>query len=148
MMPAFISHSHDDGGIYSTLCLALDAAKLSRWDPTTMSSGKSLGEQLRDAIHECYACVFVATRNSIASRWCLAEAGAFWGAGKRIILFMGESGLTDTDLPPQFKGSLWTSDAGRLMTELANASQIVAPRALDRPANFFWLGHDLERDEG
>jgi hypothetical protein len=76
-MLAFISHSQEDGGIYSALCLALDAERLGRWDPSTMSPGKSLAEQLRDAIRECYACVFVATRQSVASRWCLAEAGAF-----------------------------------------------------------------------
>jgi hypothetical protein len=58
---------------------------------------------------------------------------------------MGESGLTDADLPPQFKGSLWTSDAGRLVRELSTESQMAAPRIMDRPANLFWLGHDLAR---
>src|SRR5262249_36401153 len=75
----------------------------------------------------------------------LAKAGAFWGAGKGFILFKGESDLTDADLPPQFAGTLWTSDAGKIIRELATQSRIVAPQAFKRPANLFWLGHDLAR---
>ena len=144
-MLAFISHSDKDSGIYSALCLALDAARLSRWDPSTMSSGESLAAQLREAIRRCDACVFVATRQSIVSHWCLAEVGAFWGAGKRIFLFMGEPGLSDTDLPPQFKRSLWTGDAHQLIKELAKESEMSAPLIGARPGNVFWLGHDLAR---
>jgi TIR domain len=144
-MLSFVSHSQKDRAIYSLLCGALDAAKLDRWDPSTMSAGKSLADQLRNAINECYACVFLATRQSVASSWCLAEVGAFWGAGKRVILFMGESGLTDADLPPQFKGSLWTDDIEYLIRELAREAQRPAMRIAARPANLFWLGHDLAR---
>src|SRR5262245_38831037 len=109
-MLAFVSHAQEDSAIYSALCLALNGAGIGRWDPSTLSPGESLAEQLREAIRKCHVCVFVATRQSIVSRWCLAELGAFWGAGKRILLFKGDSRLTDDDLPPQFKGNLWTSD--------------------------------------
>ena len=43
-MLAFVSHSTKDQAIYSTLCLALDAAGIERWDQTTMS--------LDDRFHE------------------------------------------------------------------------------------------------
>jgi hypothetical protein len=56
-MPAFVSHDPKDQAIYSTLCLALDAAGVERWDQTTMSLGGSLADQLRRAINDCEVCV-------------------------------------------------------------------------------------------
>jgi len=143
-MLAFISHSEKDTAIYSALCLALDGAGMERWDQVTLSLGEPLADQLRKAIRKCDACVFVATRQSVVSRWCLAELGAFWGAGKRILLFKGDSSLGDDDLPPQFKGSLWTNDAPALLTALSRGSEAQS-RLGDKPANLFWLGHDLAR---
>src|ERR1044072_1861266 len=110
-MVVFVSHSQEDKGLYTALGLALDAAQIARWDSATMSPSESLAEQLRAAIRKCDVCVLLLTRRSVTSRWCLAEVGAFWGAGKKIFLFMGEPDLTDAELPPQFKGALWTSDA-------------------------------------
>lgn len=143
-MLVFISHSNQDSAIYSTLCLALNGAGVERWDPSTLSPGEMLAEQLREAIRRCEVCVFIATRQSISSRWCLAELGAFWGAGKRILLFKGDSSLSDSDLPPQFNGSLWTNDAPALISAL---NKIPQDHSLlgSRPANLFWLGHDLAR---
>jgi TIR domain len=145
IMLVFVSHSQEDSGIYSALCLALDAAPIQRWDPTTMSPSESLATQLREAIRQCQACVFVATRRSIVSRWCLAEVGAFWGAGKKIFLFMGEPDLSDTELPPQFRGSLWTGDARALIEALSKETGTPLPPLAERPGNVFWLGHDLTR---
>ena len=143
-MLVFVSHSQEDKGLYTALGLALEAAQITRWDPATMSLSESLAEQLREAILKCDVCVLLLTRKSVNSRWCLAEVGAFWGAGKKIFLFMGEPELTDAELPPQFRGSLWTSDARVLVAELANEPS-TAPALSQRPANIFWLGHDLAR---
>ena len=143
-MLVFVSHSQEDKGLYTALGLALDAAHIARWDSATMSPSESLAEQLREAIRKCDVCVLLLTRRSVTSRWCLAEVGAFWGAGKKIFLFMGEPDLTDAELPPQFKGSLWTSDARLLVAELAK-EPASAPLLAQRPANVFWLGHDLAR---
>ena len=114
-MPTFISHSFKDEAVYSTLCLALDAAGVTRWDPTSMALGDSLSEQLQRAIHTCEVCIFVATRRSIESPWCLAELGAFWGSGKKVLMFMADPDLADSTLPPQFKGTLRADTAARLM---------------------------------
>jgi hypothetical protein len=115
-VPAFISYSSKDEAMYSMLCMALDAAGIPRWDTTSMALGESLADQLRSAIGHCEACVFIATRRSIESPWCLAELGAFWGAGKRVILFMADPDLAEATLPPQFKGSL-RADNGRSLLE-------------------------------
>lgn len=79
----FISHSGEDKAAYSSLCLALDNSGVSRWDVSKLSLGKPLAERLRAAIEECDLCIFLATARSLESRWCLAELGAFWGAGKK-----------------------------------------------------------------
>jgi hypothetical protein len=115
-MPAFISYSQKDEAVYSILCMALDAAGVDRWDPSKMSPGESLANQLQDAIGRCELCVFVATRRSIESPWCLAEVGAFWGAGKRVLIFLADPDLTDVVLPPQFKGNLRVDKADKLVT--------------------------------
>lgn len=144
-MQVFISHSHKDAGIYSALCIALDAAPIDRWKPRELSPSESLAEQLRQAIHDCQVCVFIVTRCSVASQWCLAELGAFWGAAKKVFLFMGESGLSDSDLPSQFRGSFWTSDAGTLIEKLSKEAKTQRLLIHERPANVYWLGHDLVR---
>ena len=141
----FISHSQEDSALYSSLCLALDSAAISRWDSSTMTPTGSLADQLRSAISASRACVFVATRRSILSHWCMAEVGAFWGAAKKIFLFRGEPDLGDADLPPLFRGALWTSDARAIVDALRKEPDISAELLFDRPANIFWLGHDLTR---
>jgi hypothetical protein len=82
-VPAFVTHSEKDEAVYSALCLALDAAGVQRWDPKTMSLGGSLSEQLRAAIQICETCIFIATRRSIESKWCLAELGHSGGLERR-----------------------------------------------------------------
>jgi hypothetical protein len=114
-MPAFISHSFKDEAIYSAICLALDGAHVNRWDPKTMSPGDSLADQLRQAILDCELCIFLATRSAIASPWCLAEVGAFWGSGKTVLVFLADPELTDSILPPQFKGNLMVKNAYELI---------------------------------
>src|SRR5262245_25013156 len=119
-MPAFISHSFKDEAIYSAICLALDGAGLDRWDPATMTPGDSLSDQLRKAIQGCEVCIFLATRSSIESPWCLAQVGAFWGSGKTVIIFLADPDLTDSILPPQFKGNLMVRTAHKLIEAAKN----------------------------
>jgi hypothetical protein len=126
-MPAFLSHSGEDKAIYSTLCLALDGANIKRWDQETMLPGEPLADQLLTAIGACEVCVFVATRRSIASPWCLAELGAFWGAGKKVLFFMADPDLTEAMLPPQFKGNLRLNDGPALVGALTRISEEYRP---------------------
>jgi hypothetical protein len=140
-MPAFISHSFKDEAVYSAICLAVDAGGIKRWDPATMPAGESLADQLRDAIRECEVCAFIATRRSIESPWCLAELGAFWGAGKRVLLFMVDPDLSDPMLPPQFKGNLRVNTAQELIKALATSIKehelTIAKAKTESPYEFF-----------
>ena len=109
------------------MCLALDSAlsaeEISRWDPRTMSAGDSLAGQLRHAIDVCDVCVSIATRRSTESPWCQAELGAFWGAGKRVLLYIADPDLTDAILPPQFKGDLKVSNAQDLIKAIKDCAK-------------------------
>jgi hypothetical protein len=118
---AFISHSHKDKAAYSALCLALDSSGVSRWDVSKLALGQSLAEGLSDAIEQCHVCVFLATPRSLESKWCLAELGAFWGAGKRVILYLADPAVDESDLPPQFRGNLWTADALELVEAIKSS---------------------------
>ena len=100
-MSVFVSHSQQDEAVYSNFCLALDGSGTKRWDPATMAVGQSLADQLRKAIQICDACVFLATKRSVTSQWCMAELGAFWGAGKQVIVFLSDPDINDAQLPVQ-----------------------------------------------
>jgi hypothetical protein len=115
LMSIFVSHSQQDEAVYSNFCLALDGSGIDQWKRESMAIGDSLADQLRAAIRRCDACVFLATNRSLASEWCMAELGAFWGAGKRVIVFLAEHGISEAQLPAQFQGDLPTRDARKVL---------------------------------
>lgn len=129
-MPVFISHSHEDAAFYSALCLAIDGASVPRYDTKTLAPGLSLGEQLRKVIDKCEVCVFMATDRSIKSPWCLAELGAFWGAGKRTIVYLADPNLNEDEIPPQFQGNLRTTSAIQLVEAVRDALKDGKTKAL------------------
>ena len=75
-MSIFVSHDEQDEAVYSSFCLSLDGSRVERWDQETMAVGQSLADQLRETIRICHTCVFLATKRSVASKWCMAELGA------------------------------------------------------------------------
>ena len=119
-MRVFVSHSQsqEDANSYFKLCTAIERAGISRWDPSSLAHGASLSDQLRNAINDCDMCVFLATKNSIKSRWCLAELGAFWGMNKRVIMYIGDRKIKKSKLPKQFAGHKFTRDRAKVVREL------------------------------
>ena len=122
-MSVFISYSNKDEAFYNTLTLALKGAKIQLWSVDSLESGASLSEQLRAAIERCEICVFLATQHSIKSQWCLAEIGAFWGAGKRVIVYLADPDLNEDDIPPQFKGNLYEKNPLKLVQAIRKAQK-------------------------
>jgi hypothetical protein len=146
-MPIFVSHSNDDEALYSAVCVALDFGGFARWDPSTMLPGESLAVQLRAAIQTCKTCIFIATPRSVRSAWCLAELGAFWGAGnKKIFLFVAGPDIADADFPPQFKGDLKVTTAQELFRAIRTCSE---DDDLKWPQSFYYYGRHktLRTDE-
>lgn len=137
-MPAFISHSHHDHSTYKSLCAALDDAQVPRCDVLELVPGESLAEQLQHAIAKCNVCIFLATTNSINSPWCHAEVGAFWGAGKRVLVYLGDRRVEES-IPPQFRGHLWLDDVHRVVKAAKEPSNRLPKLPNQKPAAIFKL---------
>ncbi len=106
-MSVFISHSFEDEAAFDNVVDQLVSANVSYWNPAEVKAGAPLRDQLRDAVQTCGVCVFVATHRSVQSSWCGSELGAFWGAGKPIIVYLADSSLKEADLPPILHGDVW-----------------------------------------
>ena len=126
-MKTFISYSFEDKDKFDNLCWSLDAQGITYWKTDEIAAGEPLRGRLREAVAGCAVCVFLATKNSIKSGWCLAEVGAFWGAGKPVVVYVEDSGLQETDLPKQLQGDKWTPQikevVGALKFHLGAAAQ-------------------------
>jgi TIR domain len=142
-MPVFISHDQDDKASYSLIALLLKP--LGCWSPDQLEAGQLLSDQLRAAIGNCEVCVFLVTQRSLASTWCAAEVGAFWGAGKPVIAFVADPAVAAEGLPDHIREKVWTRDATQVVAAVQNVLKRSASHAERRPANVFWLAHDLAR---
>lgn len=105
-MPVFISHSLENKAEFDNIADALEQKGIEYWKPGSLKAGSLLSDQLRQSILEAELCVFVATRQSLASSWCGAELGAFWGAGKPVVIYVAEASISEDEMPRQFKGHL------------------------------------------
>jgi CheY-like chemotaxis protein len=122
-MTVFISHSFDNKPEFENVVDALTRSQVSFWKPAEIQAGGgSLRDQLRDAVNQCSVCIFIATHSSVKSNWCGAELGAFWGAGRPIIVYLADSSLDKTDLSPIVQGDVWERRLSRIADR---ASQLV-----------------------
>jgi CheY-like chemotaxis protein len=117
-MPVFISHSFDDRPELDNLTEALTQGNVEYGDSSAeVRPGNSLRDQLRRAVKDCSVCIFIATRSSLLSNWCGSELGAFWGAGKPIIIYLAEPSLKDADLPQILQGDVWERRISRVVAQ-------------------------------
>jgi hypothetical protein len=128
-MTIFISHSFDDKDQFDNIADALDSQAIPYWRPSEIVAGAMLSDQLRDAIGRSRACVFIATRNSVNSSWCSAELGAFWGAGKPVLIFVADTSLKDDKLPKQFQGHYLEKRITKLMRA---CKEVLEPKVSER----------------
>lgn len=113
-MSTFVSHSFENKPEFENVTDALDLRSVPYWNPAEIRPGASLREQLRSAVERCDLCIFIATRRSIESSWCGAELGAFWGAGKPILVYVAEPSLKDDELPQIVQGDVWERRISRI----------------------------------
>lgn len=99
----FISYSHEDKEITDDLISRLRNENFLCIRDDELRSGESISEQLRRLISECVACIFIATNKSAESQWCLEELGAFWGAGKKIIIYQPTISNEKVKIPELFQ---------------------------------------------
>jgi hypothetical protein len=143
-MQPFISYSFKDKARFDDVCFALESHGIKPWSTSEIAAGESLRDKLRSAIESCAVCVFIATRASLASGWCQAEIGAFWGAGKPVVVYLADGELKEEEMPRQFQGDKWTNSTRELVDSVKRHLSFAAKtRVIQRPANLFWLGHDI-----
>lgn len=119
----FVSHSFENKPEFDNIVDSLVQAGVPYWDPIQVKPGSSLRDQLREAVERCSVCIFIATRRALDSSWCGAELGAFWGAGKTVIVYLAEASLADEELPPIVQGDVWERRISRIV---ARAKEIVS----------------------
>jgi hypothetical protein len=144
-VPVFIRHSGEDENQFLRFKRELEQNNIAVWSPEAMHVGVSLGDQLRRAIEQCELCVFIATKKSLSSQWCMAELGAFWGAGKKVIIYLADPNVTEQELPRQFHGNLWTDDPFRVIRDSVQAESAALPEVLT--PDLVLLLRYLERDD-
>jgi TIR domain len=105
-MKLFVSYSFKDAPAFDDILRLLAVDGIDSFNTAEMTAGSSLSDQLRDALAECDACLFIATHNSVKSAWCNAELGGFWGAKKPVVIYVADSSLKESQLPKQFDGHL------------------------------------------
>lgn len=143
-MQVFISYSFQDTARFDDVCFAFEPHGITPWSTDEIAAGESLRDRLRSAIGSCGVCVFIATRNSLASAWCQAELGAFWGAGKPVVVYLADGKLDEEEIPRQFQGDKWATTTRELVEAVKrHLRNVTTISPVDRPANLFWLGHDL-----
>ena len=121
-MAVFISHSFDNKPEFDNIVDALTLTEVPYWNPADVKPGSSLRDQLRQAVEQCSLCIFVATHQALESSWCGTELGAFWGAGKPIIVYIADSSLREDELPPIVQGDVWERRISRVA---ARAKELV-----------------------
>lgn len=136
-MTAFISHSFENKPEFENITDALQLRSVPFWNPAEIRPGASLREQLRAAVDRCKLCIFIASRQSVDSSWCGAELGAFWGAGKPIIVYLAEPSLREDELPQIVQGDVWERRIARIAER---AKEITAEPSTSHGA------HQLKRD--
>lgn len=115
-LAVFISHSFEDKPEFENIGDALGQAGVPYWNPDKVKPGSSLRDQLRQAVENCCVCIFIATHRAVKSSWCGAELGAFWGAGKPVIVYRADSSLQEDELPPMVQGDVWEKRISRVVS--------------------------------
>ena len=119
--PVFISYSQGDIANYTAFSGSLEHAGINYWNTESLKPGLSLADQLQNAIRGCSLCIYILTQSSAKSKWCLAEVGAFWGAGKNVFVYKADPNIDDEDMPPLLKGVFLMEDTRKLINQVKDA---------------------------
>jgi CheY-like chemotaxis protein len=134
-LAVFISHSFENKPEFDNISDALAQAGVPYWNPDKVKPGSSLRDQLRQAVEKCCLCIFIATHRALKSSWCGAELGAFWGAGKPVIVYLADSSLVEDDLPPIVQGDVWERRISRVVSRASELVEETASKLAESTTN-------------
>src|ERR1043165_8246868 len=84
----FLSYcSKDSQAKQDLITFARSLGVTLKFDDEILLASNPISDRLRDEIERCDACVWILTENSVWSKWCPPEVGAFWGTKKPIIIY-------------------------------------------------------------
>lgn len=124
----FLSYASQDEGLgpLTDLRDALQRRGVNVWvDKEQLTTGDAVTRSIQSAIQACVACVFLQSNSSLQRAWCAAELGAFWGAGKPVLIYNSEKGSDIRTLIPPL-ADIVASDS---LTAVAEAAKNVMERA-------------------
>ena len=67
-------------------------------DDEHIKVGEIISDQLKVGFRESDCCVLVLSKHTEKSAWCMQEVGAFWGAGKPIIVYLTDRAARPPEL--------------------------------------------------
>jgi hypothetical protein len=56
-------------------------------DEQQVGVGEKLSDKIREGVAEAACCILLLNEHTLSSMWCMAEAGAFWGANKPVLVY-------------------------------------------------------------
>lgn len=101
-----------------------------KFDEEILLPSNSISDRLRDEIERCDGCVWLLTENSLVSRWCAVEVGAFWGAKKPVVVY-NPSGLNYDGPFQDLKQARSLDDIKRALERLEVRSKPLASVTLE-----------------
>ena len=117
----FISYPHDSKVQMLELLEDL-AGRFPIWkDSHYILPPDKLSDVLLAGIRDSYCCVLLLTEHTEKSSWCMQEAGAFWEAGKQIIVYK----KADVPVPALFAGTRVANNLDELVRGLDRIRRLV-----------------------
>lgn len=89
MSDIFISYPSENEDVASLLKARLRQRGIrTAWiDLDQIAAGQPIAERIQEGVGRSACCIFLLNSHSVSSTWCMAEVGAFWGAGKPVIIY-------------------------------------------------------------
>jgi hypothetical protein len=84
----FISYCAEDRELVKDIVTFIRSLQVELTiDEEILLASNPIGNTLREEIQSSHGCLWVLTENSLKNDWCAVEVGAFWGAGKPVIIY-------------------------------------------------------------
>src|SRR5271157_623575 len=115
MAGVFVSYSSESKDIASLLKdrLRRRGIKTIWTDWEQILAGQPIAGRIQDGVTSSVCCIFLLNTYSVTSTWCMAEVGAFWGAGKPVVICPIEPRCD----PPPFLGGLRRANTAEEVVE-------------------------------
>jgi len=86
-LKTFISYAHEDKEFADELSAFLDKSDVTVFIDHQFKVNDPIPETIRENVHKSDFCIWILTKNSLKSKWCPYEVGAFWGSEKPVIIY-------------------------------------------------------------